>query len=290
MSLLLVGTEDGLWQDDRRLLNGHVVALAPAGTGDWVAVADGRLARGVGADVELPGPAPTCVAAVDGAAVVGTAEAHLVRVDGRDARTIGSFDTAEGRSAWYTPWGGPPDTRSLAVAADGTLYVNVHVGGIVRTDDGGETWRPTIDVDSDVHQVVVAGGRVVAATAYGLAMSADRGATWEFTEDGLHGAYARAVAVAGEWLVMSASTGPFTDRSAVYRRPLAAAAGVPFERCTDWFTENVDTGHLAAARDGRSVVLAAPDGRLYCSSDAGGSWERLVPPPATAITCLAWVG
>ena len=289
MSLLLVGTEDGLWQDDRRLLNGHVVAVAPAGRG-WVAVVDGRLVRGAGADVELPGPAPTCVAAVNGAAVVGTAEAHLVRVDGRDARTIESFETAEGRSGWYTPWGGPPDTRSLAVAADGTLYVNVHVGGIVRSDDDGQTWQPTIDVDADVHQVVVAGARVVAATAYGLATSTDRGATWESTKDGLHGAYARALAVAGDWLLLSASTGPSTDQAAVYRRPLEAAAGEPFERCTDWFGKNVDTGRLAAAGDGRSVALAAPDGKLYCSSDAGLTWERLVPPPATTITSLAWVG
>ena len=276
MSLLLVGTEDGLWQEDRRLLNGHVVAVAPTGTGGWVAIVEGRLVRGAGADV-------------DGAAVVGTAEAHLVRADGRDAWILESFEAAEGRAGWYTPWGGPPDTRSLAVAGDGTLYVNVHVGGIVRSDDGGETWRPTIDVDADVHQVVVAGDRVVAATAYGLATSTDRGATWTFSTDGLHGAYARAVAVAGDWLLLSASTGPSTDRAAVYRRPLDAGDGVPFERCTDWFGANIDTGLLTAARDGTSVALAGPHRHLAVSSDAGASWARAESAPA-GITSLAWVG
>jgi hypothetical protein len=288
MTGLLVGTEAGLWQDGRRLAEGRVADVATAPAGGWVAVVDGRVVTSDGAPaVPVPGPAATCVAALGSAAVVGTAEAHLVIVDGGQARRLESFDSAEGRDRWYTPWGGPPDTRSLAVGGDGALWVNVHVGGIVRSGDGGATWRPTIDVDADVHQVVVAGDRVVAATARGLATSADQGATWAFATEGLHGAYARAVAVAGEWLLLSASTGPYTDRSAVYRRPLAAPEGVPFERCSPWFTENIDTGLLAAAGDGTSAALAAPDGALYRSADAGASWEPAPGPPAP-VTALAF--
>ena len=293
MSPLLVGTEAGLWQDGRRVLDGKVTAVAvdPARGRGWLALVDGRLARSDGEVVTLPStPAATCVAALDGSALVGTAEAHLLRVDGGEARTVESFENAEGRSRWYTPWGGPPDTRSLAVAGDGGLYVNVHVGGIVFSGDAGETWRPTIDVDADVHQVLVAGDLVVAATAVGLATSPDQGATWTFAKDGLHGAYSRAVAVAGDWLLLTASTGPFTDRAAVYRRPLDARDGEPFERCSGWFDENVDTGLLVAAADGSSVFLAAPDGKIHRSSDGGATWE-VEPPPAGAgsVTSLALV-
>jgi hypothetical protein len=46
---------------------------------------------------------------------------------------------------------------------DDDLYANVHVGGILRTADGGETWTPTIDIDADVHHVTTAEGIVLAA-------------------------------------------------------------------------------------------------------------------------------
>ena len=36
--------------------------------------------------------------------------------------------------------------RTIAAGAEGELYVNVHVGGILRSDDDGASWRPTIDI------------------------------------------------------------------------------------------------------------------------------------------------
>jgi len=61
------------------------------------------------------------------------------------------------------------------------LLANVHVGGIPRSVDGGVTWQPTIDIDSDVHEVRAhpkRRGTVVAAAAVGLCTSSDGGATW----------------------------------------------------------------------------------------------------------------
>ena len=87
-----------------------------------------------------------------------------------------------GRDAWYQPHGGPPAVRTMAVDDEGRIYVNVHVGGIVRSDDEGRSWEPTIDIDVDVHQVVTVPGqpgRVVAATARGLATSDDYGRSLE---------------------------------------------------------------------------------------------------------------
>ena len=287
---VLVGTVDGLHRvgqpggRDGAPLAGHrVTALARGADDEWLAVLDGRsLWRGDGGTAweevtGLDGPQATCVVALPGGALVGTAEAHLVRVDtgtpGR-AEVVAGFEEAEGRNGWYTPWGGPPDTRSLAAAHDGTLFANVHVGGILRSTDGGETWAPTIDVDTDVHQVVAGDGPVLAASAYGLAESTDGGRTWDLVTDGLHATYARAAARGGEDVLLSVSTGPGGDRSAVYRREGGTGR---FERCRvglpEWLGGNVDTGWLAAS--GSDAAFATADGTVYGSADAGRTWDVL---------------
>jgi hypothetical protein len=102
---------------------------------------------------------------------VGSSEARLFRLTGNTLAPVDAFD-AEGRDSWYTPWGGPPDTRSISEWGE-DVYVNVHVGGVLHTGDNGATWTPTIDVDADVHQVATAEGLVLAAGARGLSMSVD---------------------------------------------------------------------------------------------------------------------
>ena len=57
------------------------------------------------------------------------------------------------RAEWHTPWGGPPSVFSMASLGD-DLFVSVHVGGILRSSDGGQSWEATIDLHEDVHQVV----------------------------------------------------------------------------------------------------------------------------------------
>ena len=104
----------------------------------------------------LEGLDATCLAMTD-AIHVGSSQARLFRVIDGTLEPVASFDAAEGRGTWYTPWGGPPATRSIS-EWDGDMYVNVHVGGILRTSDGGASWIPTIDIDADVHQVATAEG------------------------------------------------------------------------------------------------------------------------------------
>src|SRR5205085_4798127 len=112
-----------------------------------------------------------------------------VGLDGGGNEPVPSFDEVEGRDAWHQPHGGPPAVRTSVADNEGRLYVNVHVGGIVRSDDDGRSWQPTIDIDNDVHQVATVPsqpGRIVAATARGLATSDDYGKTWRILDDGLH--------------------------------------------------------------------------------------------------------
>ena len=56
--------------------------------------------------------------------------------------------------------------------------VDVHVWGIPRTTDGGVTWQPTIDVESDVREVCAHPSdprTVIAGAAIGLCVSRDGG-------------------------------------------------------------------------------------------------------------------
>ena len=101
----------------------------------------------------------------------------MLRLDGAALVPLPGFDAVPGRDAWH-PVGSPLEVRSLTATADGAaLLANVHVGGIVRSDDGGRSWQPTIDVDADVHEVRAhpSNGEVVmAAAAVGLCVSSRR--------------------------------------------------------------------------------------------------------------------
>lgn len=227
--------------------------------------------------------------------LVGTSEAHLCRLedgpDGTRVATIPSFELVAGRATWSTPWGAPADVRSLSRAADGTIYVNVHVGGVARSRDGGRSWRPTMDVAADAHQVLAhpsAPGLVAAATAVGLAWSPDGGETWSFRTEGLHATYQRALAFTRDYLLVSVADDEGGARAALYRAP--AAAGTPLAPCRDglprWFGNHVNTGCLAA--EGEFVALGTADGNVFASLDQGTHFELLAQGlPAIKALALA---
>jgi hypothetical protein len=279
---ILVATAGGLVAsgEERPALEGPIVALSRDRWGTWALVEGRTVWRHVaGRRVEVArveGPPGRCLLATEDGLFVGTAEAGLLHLEDGVLQRVEGFDDAPGRETWYTPWGGPPDTRSMSQGPDETLYANVHVGGILRSTDG-ERWEPTIDVDADVHQVLAHPedpGVVLAACAPGLAISGDRGDTWSIHHDGLHGRYCRAIAVSGEDVLVSASTGPFTDRAAVYRRALGESG--QFEKCTEglpeWFPSNIDSMCLAAR--GTRVAFGTNEGDLYRSEDGGRTWDR----------------
>jgi hypothetical protein len=283
---IFVGTGSGLWMLEgetsrpvEAFAGRAVTALALDGPRIWALVDGSALWESDGAAwtprATIDGLPATCVAPTRDGVLVGTEQAHLLRLGRSGLARIETFEAVEGRDAWYTPWGDPADVRSIAVAVDGVIHVNVHVGGVARSRDGGASWAPTIDIEQDVHQVLAHPSRadvVLVASAEGFGVSRDGGDSWAFETAGLHAHYARAVAVADEFVLLSVSTGPRGRRAAIYRRPLAD--GARFERCRaglpEWFDDNVDTGCLAAA--GSLVVCGTSDGRVYRSDDAGARW------------------
>ena len=119
-------------------------------------------------------------------------------------------------------WDRRSGIRSITATSDrAVILANVHVGGIARSTDGGVTWQPTIDVDSDVHEVRAHPNRpdiVMAAAAIGLCASRDGGVTWDVEQEGLHASYCSAVAFAGDDVLVAASVDHFARQGAIYRR------------------------------------------------------------------------
>lgn len=291
---VLVATAGGLLGFDgdggepaRELEGRSVGALAPAGWQRlWAVVGGAEIWRREGEGggwqqiASLERLEATCLADTranhEAGISIGTSEARLARLTEKgELEWIEAFDQAPGRDRWFTPWGGPPAVRTLSEDHN-TVYVNVHVGGVLRSLDEGARWEPTIDIEADVHQVATGHGHVYAAGARGLAVSADRGESWRTSSDGLHAAYCRAVAVCGRHLLLSASDGPGRGRAAVYRSEID---GRRFEKCDgglpEWFAGNVESLCLDALPDGRLAAFGSEAGELYASSDEGASWRLL---------------
>ena len=287
MSRLLVGTTDGLHELDLAGAvttvhhQGHtVVAVVRGAAGLWAILDGSELWSSAGGDGwvlfgGLNGLRGHCVADTGAGVVVGTSEARLLRATDDGLEPLTSFERAPGRNDWYTPWGDPPDTRSISEHAD-TVYVNVHVGGILRSRDLGDSWEPTIDVHADVHRVWTGRSRVFAACARGLAVSTDQGHSWTVHTDGLHATYCRSGAICGDAVLTSASTGPSGRHAAVYRGGLD---GRNLERCRrglpEWFDHNIDSHCLDARPDGSFAAFATSYGCVFASDDQGATWSEL---------------
>ena len=287
----------------RELAGQAVRALAPDGHGGALAIVDGhslcrRTVDGEWSTIATSEFQLACSVKVGDVIYVGTDDAHVLRVntDGKIDH-LGGFDAVAGRDTWYAGSAlingelvGPPlGIRSITATSDGkVLLANVHVGGIPRSMDGGVTWQPTIDVESDVHEVCahpVHPGIVIAAAAIGLCVSRDCGATWTVEHEGLHASYCSAVAFSGNDILVSASADHFATQGAVYRRPMDGHGPlVPLGGLPRWIDGIADTGCIATRASAFAVADKA--GNLYVSADAGRSWSRCadrLPTPSSVL-------
>jgi len=231
----------------------------------------------------------TCLHVHRGTVFVGGDDAGLWRLRNGTLEPVESFGEAPTRNDWYTPWGGPPSVLSMASHRD-DLSVGVHVSGILRSDDGGETWTDTIDLHVDVHQVVVEprGGTVWAATGErALAESHDRGASWGFHTEGLHATYSLVLAVTSAGVLAGASSGHAGRDGVVY-----LFDGSRFERVEGLPAPlGGAVGPRQIAADGDHAALVAPGGAVYVSSDGGRRWqpvEHLSGATAIALAIATW--
>jgi hypothetical protein len=282
----------------------QVSALASDGHGGALAIVSGHLLHRRTSDGKWTAIATSefrlaCCAPVGDLIYIGTDDARVLRVSAHgNVEQLRSFDVIAGRDTWYAGGtaingqrvGPPLGIRSMTATADSrVLLVNVHVGGIPRSTDSGATWQPTIDIDSDVHEVCAHPSDpniVIAAAAVGFCISQDGGATWTVEQDGLHGLHCTAVAFSGNDVLVAAATDHFAPQGAVYRRAIDArrpfvpvGGGLP-----RWIDGIADTRCIATHASAAAVADRA--GNLYVSTDAGHTWLRCafgLPQPSSVI-------
>jgi hypothetical protein len=269
------------------IVGGHSLCRRSA-DGEWTAIAK--------SEFDL-----SCCVPVGDVVFVGTDDARILRIDPDGTQQfLTGFDAVPGRDKWYAGsmivdgkrMGPPLGIRSMAATCDGAvLLANVHVGGVPRSTDSGLTWQPTIDIDTDVHQVCAHPTRpdiVIAAAGAGLCISRDAGATWTIEQRGLRAHHCYAVAFGRNDILVSAAAGPFTAQGAVYRRPIDSndplqPLGGDKPKGIDG---NVDTNCIAT-RDSMAAVIDR-SGRLYLSHDNGDSWSSPsdgLPVPSGLYIC-----
>jgi photosystem II stability/assembly factor-like uncharacterized protein len=164
------------------------------------------------------------------------------------------------------------------------LLVGIELGGLMRSEDGGETWedhRP--GAQPDVHSLAWhprAPGRAYEAGGGGSAWSFDAGRTWQPADEGRDRHYTWAVTPDPNdpdcWYV-SASPGPFN----AHRRGRAEAyvyrwrGKGPWQRLDGGLPQPLDAMPYALVTVGGELYAGLSDGRVYASADGGDSWEQL---------------
>ena len=296
---VLVGTRDGYHVFSSsggrdHALAGHLVdALTPGPGGTWIAIVDGNAVWQHGADGqwgELARSDLQLVSLVCANDIVfaGTSDARMLRADGNELVPLPSFDNAPGRDDWHQV--GPPiEVRSLTATSDGkVLLANVHVGGILRSTDGGESWEPTMTVDNDVHEVLAHPDHpevVLAAAAIGLLRSHDAGATWKLETGGLASTYCRGIAALDDILYLSNADGPFAKESRLYSAPVDGGPLTPVgDGLPPAIAGMIDT-RMIAARNG-TLALASRAGQVWSRARGQETWAQLADD-LTGITCVA---
>lgn len=307
-SVLVATWEEGLFNvtgkiAHQELAGKSVRGLTADGRGGVLTIVDAhslcrRSADGEWTTLAKSDFALSCCVAIGEVIFVGTDDANILRI-GSDStqQRLAGFDSVAGRESWYAGsaivdgkvMGPPLGLRSMTATCDGTvLLANVHVGGIPRSTDGGATWRPTIAVDTDVHQVCAHPTRpniVIAAGAAGFCVSRDAGATWTIERQGLHAEYCSAVAFGRNDMFVAASDGHFAREGAVYRRQIDGDG--PFQPLSGglprWIAGIADTDCIAT-RDSMAAVIDG-SGSLYVSQDDAATWSCAVDrlPYASAI-------
>ena len=134
---------------------------------------------------------------------------------------ISSFRQVPGAERWCVPLTPPQTARARGITLDPSddarWWIGVEVGGVLHTDDAGETWRvllptaPGVPVNPDIHQVVrhPRRGVLFASTGYGrmdaseprdqrsagVFASEDGGKSWRYTWTGVEPRYTRPMCV-----------------------------------------------------------------------------------------------
>ncbi len=217
----LLGTADGIWaaedsRCERVALEGERVttlAASPEPGTLYAVTAGGRIykSRDGGNQWEKqfearPGERFMCVAVSPHPpypVYAGTWPADVFRApDGERWERVETFRKTEGSKYWYFP---PPphDPRLVSFAFHpgdpDILYATVEMGGVMKSRDGGESWKPiTDDVNRDTHVIIMHPDdpdTLYVSTGFassyrpGVYWTRDGGESWEYRYRDMHPMY-----------------------------------------------------------------------------------------------------
>lgn len=183
-----------------------------------------------------------------------------------------------------------PRTRALTTEkiSGNRLFAGIEVGGILVSDDEGESWCKRNDglTDPDLHQILSAKkkpGLLVAACGEGVARSIDRGDKWQAVTPAGGRTYGNALAEDDQGNIYLGIT---QDRPRTWLRAGRAKTaifksqdGANWEFLTDQMTGGVM--EMCANADGNGVLVATADGEVI-NVDCNGKARTLV----SGVPCI----
>ncbi len=189
------------------------------------------------------------------------------------------------------PWTHHVRTIAPHPADPAQLAVGIELGGVMRTGDGGASWADhNPEAHSDAHALLTHPGRpdrLYEIAGQGIAVSEDRGGTWQRLEGGLDRHYAWAGAVdpaqPDQWYA-AVSRSPFAahgsgdGESILLRSTSNGTSDNGWTRIDTWETTDAELRRMPyalLAPEPDELLVGLRGGVLVRSRDAGSSWRRL---------------
>lgn len=246
------------------------------------------------ANPNVPCLAMSSMLALPGRLLVGTTPAALyVKADPSWQEVKGVRAGAVGGTFPPNP-DFPARTRVLSREdkPGGRLFAGIEVGGILVSDDEGESWSPANEglTDPDLHQILPSKkhpGLVVAACGEGVSRSTDRGSRWEKVTPPGGRTYGNALAEDEDGNIYLGIT---QDRPRTWTRAGRAKTAIFKSRDgADWelLSENMQGGvmDMCAAPGGMGVLVATADGEVVEIEPSGRA--RTLIDGLPCITAIA---
>ena len=225
------------------------------------------------------------------------AEAETVYVGSEPAAV---FCSSDGGNTWEefsgfrtvpesTEWGFHAPTREshvrdLRVAPNDPdhLYAGIEVGGMVRSRDGGVSWRQLPGLDADIHCVSLSRDRpesVYVATASAPYRSDDGGGQWEMINAGLDRRYTLHIAASpddADLVLVTVSANARRDSPQFYR----STNGGRSWKLVEGLGQGENAEDMVVAfdwdlQDPDKVYAGTDGGKLFHSEDRGATWRQL---------------
>jgi len=231
------------------------------------------------ADPQVPRMFLYSALALDGDVPVGTIPSAVYR-----SKPSGAWEELEGVRLHSAGANFPPSpelqsrTRYLTCDPDNKnrLYAGIEVGGMLLSDDSGETWKPANEglTDMDIHEVLASEanpGMVYLACGEACFRSLDRAGHWQDISPKTHD-YGTAVAEDKNGVVY---LGCARGRPNMWIREEGADAaifrsgdkGASWEKITDHLRGGVM--HICPTPDGSRMIAGTSDGSLLLIDESG---------------------